>query len=78
MKVGDLISFKPKSFGDDDWSNPGIVLESYQHDDRELGGWNDLEVKQDDYNFVTIVQPSDGSRQLYAHPTDVETINESR
>ena len=29
MKVGDLISFKPKSFGDDDWSNPGIVLDSY-------------------------------------------------
>ena len=29
MKVGDLISFKPKSFGGDDWSNPGIVLDSY-------------------------------------------------
>ena len=29
MKVGDLISFKPKSFSDDDWSNPGIVLDSY-------------------------------------------------
>tara|TARA_B100000242_G_scaffold219539_1_gene160664 strand:- start:330 stop:533 length:204 start_codon:yes stop_codon:yes gene_type:complete len=29
VKVGDLISFKPKSFGDDDWSNPGIVLDSY-------------------------------------------------
>jgi len=37
-----------------------------------------LEVKQDDYNFVTIVQPSDGSRQLYAPPTDVEVISESR
>ena len=32
MKVGDLISFKPKSFGDDDWSNPGIVLDSYVSD----------------------------------------------
>ena len=32
MKVGDLISFKPKSFGDDDWSNPGIVLDSYISD----------------------------------------------
>ena len=41
MKVGDLISFKPKSFGDDDWSNPGIVLESYEHDNREFGGWRD-------------------------------------
>ena len=37
-----------------------------------------LEVKQDDYNLVTIVQPSDGSRQLYAHPTDLELINASR
>ena len=37
-----------------------------------------LEVKQDDYNFVTIVQPSDGSRQLYAPPADVEVINERR
>ena len=42
MKVGDLISFKPKSFGHDDWSNPGIVLESYEHDNREFGGWKDL------------------------------------
>jgi hypothetical protein len=32
VKVGDLISFKPKSFGDDDWSNPGIVLDSYISD----------------------------------------------
>ena len=29
MKVGDLISFKPKSFGEDDWSNPGIIIDSY-------------------------------------------------
>ena len=29
MKVGDLISFKPKSFGDDDWSNPGVIIDSY-------------------------------------------------
>jgi len=29
VKVGDLISFKPKSFGDDDWSNPGIIIDSY-------------------------------------------------
>ena len=42
MKVGDLISFKPKSFGDDDWSNPGIVLDSYESDDRQAGGWKDL------------------------------------
>jgi hypothetical protein len=42
VKVGDLISFKPKSFGDDDWSNPGIVLQSFEKDDTELGGWKDL------------------------------------
>ena len=42
MKVGDLISFKPKSFGDDDWSNAGIVLESFESDDRQAGGWKDL------------------------------------
>jgi hypothetical protein len=29
VQVGDLISFKPKHFGDDDWSNPGIVIDSY-------------------------------------------------
>ena len=40
LKVGDLISFKPKSFGEDHWSNPGIVLDSYQHDDDD--GLNDL------------------------------------
>ena len=42
MKVGDLISFKPKSFGDDRWSNPGVVLESFESDDRQMGGWKDL------------------------------------
>jgi hypothetical protein len=42
VKVGDLISFKPKSFGDEDWSNPGIVLGSYEKDDTESGGWKDL------------------------------------
>jgi len=42
VKVGDLISFKPKSFGDEDWSNPGIVLQSFEKDDTELGGWKDL------------------------------------
>ena len=41
MKVGDLISFKPKTFSDDDWSNPGIVLDSYVHDGRQSGGWLD-------------------------------------
>ena len=47
----------------------------------KFGGYKNgivLEVKQDDFNFVAIVQPSDGSRQLYAHPTDVEVINASR
>jgi len=33
MKIGDLISFKPKSFSDDDWSNPSIVLDSFISDD---------------------------------------------
>ena len=37
-----------------------------------------LEMKQDDYNFVALVQPCDGSRLLYSHPTDVEVINASR
>mgnify|MGYP001179752906 CR=1 FL=1 len=30
MKIGDLISFKPMSFSDEDWSNPGIVLDQYK------------------------------------------------
>tara|TARA_R110002020_G_scaffold448527_1_gene661355 strand:- start:55 stop:264 length:210 start_codon:yes stop_codon:yes gene_type:complete len=43
VKVGDLISFKPKSFGDDDWSNAGIVLESYEHDlPTDDADWKDL------------------------------------
>jgi hypothetical protein len=29
VKIGDLVSFKPKSFSNEDWSNPGIVLDSY-------------------------------------------------
>ena len=29
MKVGDLISFKPIDFGNEDWSNPSIVLKEY-------------------------------------------------
>ncbi len=32
MKVGDLIAFKPKSFGDEDWSNPSIVLGGFISD----------------------------------------------
>lgn len=42
MKIGDLISFKPKSFGDDHWTNPGIVLDNYQYGDRDTVGGNDL------------------------------------
>ena len=46
MKVGDLISFKPKSFSDDDWSNPGIVIDYYisrclEYDDHVWIVWID-------------------------------------
>jgi hypothetical protein len=41
VRIGDLISFKPKSFGEDDWSNPCIVLDAYVSDDRRGGGWKD-------------------------------------
>ena len=47
----------------------------------KFGGYKNgiiLEAKEDDFNFVVIVQPSDGTRQLYAHPTDVEVISASR
>ena len=30
MKVGDLISFKPEGYSDDDWSNPAIVLYRFE------------------------------------------------
>jgi len=40
--VGDLIAFKPKSFGDDDWSNPSIVLSGFVNDDRDFGGHRDM------------------------------------
>ena len=36
MKVGDLISFKPVGFGNEDWSNPSIVLEQYEAPDEGL------------------------------------------
>ena len=42
MRVGDLIAFKPKSFGDDDWSNPSIVLSGFISDDRKFGGHRDM------------------------------------
>lgn len=42
MKVGDLISFKPKSFSDDDWSNPSLVIDSFVSDDAQAGGWRDV------------------------------------
>jgi len=41
MRIGDLISFKPKSFSEDDWSNPCIVLDAYINDDRQGGGYKD-------------------------------------
>ena len=34
MKVGDLISFRPTGFGDEDWSNPGIVVRQWEHLDK--------------------------------------------
>tara|TARA_Y100001937_G_scaffold104570_1_gene144650 strand:- start:714 stop:935 length:222 start_codon:yes stop_codon:yes gene_type:complete len=42
MRVGDLIAFKPKSFGDEDWSNPSIVLSGFINDDRDFGGHRDM------------------------------------
>ena len=42
MRVGDLIAFKPKSFGDDDWSNPSVVLDGFISDDRKFGGYRDM------------------------------------
>ncbi len=36
MKVGDLISFKPISFGLEDWSNPSIVVSQYESPDEGL------------------------------------------
>lgn len=42
MRVGDLIAFKPKHFGDEDWSNPSIVLSGFISDDRDFGGHRDM------------------------------------
>ena len=36
MKVGDLISFRPINFGNEDWSNPCIVLKEYVAPDTGL------------------------------------------
>ncbi len=41
MRIGDLISFKPKSFGEDDWSNPCIVLNAFISDKSHVGGHRD-------------------------------------
>jgi len=42
IKIGDLVSFKPKYYGDQDWSNPGIVLDSYRHGFEDTVNGNDL------------------------------------
>ncbi len=42
MRIGDLISFKPKAFDDDDWSNPCIVLDGFINDNRKFGGERDM------------------------------------
>ena len=42
MRVGDLIAFKPKHFGDEDWSNPSIVLSGFISDDQKFGGHLDM------------------------------------
>ena len=42
MRVGDLIAFKPKYYGDADWSSPSIVLDCYVSDDRKVGGHRDI------------------------------------
>jgi hypothetical protein len=56
VKVGDLISFKPIGFGDDDWSNPGIVLREWEHLDRNKKPmwivWCDgFEIIMDEINY---------------------------
>ena len=38
MKPGDLISFKPEGYSDDDYSNPAIVLRRFEPD-TEPGIW---------------------------------------
>ena len=38
MKTGDLISFKPIDFGNEDWSNPCIVMSQY--DSPNEGLWS--------------------------------------
>lgn len=42
IKIGDLISFKPKYYGESDWSNPGIVLDCYRHSFENTVNGNDL------------------------------------
>jgi len=54
LKVGDLISFKPVGFGNEDWSNPAIVLEQYEAPNEGLWVvWVDGEkyVVMDDGNY---------------------------
>ena len=42
IKIGDLVSFKPKYYGESDWSNPGIVLDSYRYGFKDTVNGNDL------------------------------------
>ena len=59
MKVGDLISFKPEGFGEDDWSNPCIVLRQWEHlDENKQPMWvcwcDGYEVVMDDTHYDVI------------------------
>ena len=67
MKVGDLISFMPIGFGNEDWSNPSIVLEQYEAPDEEL--WvvwvDDVKCVVDETNYEVVY-------------LDKEVLNESR
>jgi len=39
MKIGDLISFKPKYYSHQDWSGPSIVIDSYVGEDSDETMW---------------------------------------
>ena len=64
MQVGDLVKVKTKR-------------ETHRGQGRTVLGLV-VEVVQDDYNCIIIVQPVNPGLQLFAHPVDVEVISASR
>ena len=67
MKVGDLISFKPDGWDNDEWSAPGIITREYGQYEPPMWVvwvWPDSEqfiINEDDYEILLLTTSSQES-----------------